>query len=103
MPAPELSFSHSLLIDKHHPSLAGHFPDNPVVPGVVILDQVLQIWQKQTNKTVLHINNAKFVNLLTPGSNCVIKYQDLKNKNIDFSIVDDVQSIIAKGRFFYDG
>ena len=28
-------------IGAEHPSLPGHFPDVPVVPGVVILDEVL--------------------------------------------------------------
>jgi 3-hydroxymyristoyl/3-hydroxydecanoyl-(acyl carrier protein) dehydratase len=31
----------SLVIPADHPSLAGHFPGNPIVPGVVILDEVI--------------------------------------------------------------
>ena len=30
-------------IKSSHPSLKGHFPNNPVVPAVVILDEVINI------------------------------------------------------------
>lgn len=32
------------VIPAGHPALAGHFPDRPVVPGAVILDQVIAAW-----------------------------------------------------------
>ncbi|VAW92604.1 hypothetical protein MNBD_GAMMA23-2439 [hydrothermal vent metagenome] len=39
MPSTPISFH----IKKDHPCLAGHFPGNPIVPGVVILDEVASI------------------------------------------------------------
>lgn len=29
-------------VTSSHPSLSGHFPDNPIVPGVVSLDNIAQ-------------------------------------------------------------
>jgi 3-hydroxyacyl-[acyl-carrier-protein] dehydratase len=36
-----MTFEVRRAISADHPSLPGHFPDAPLVPGVVILDEVL--------------------------------------------------------------
>ena len=37
-----MSFERVLTIANDHPALAGHFPGHPVVPGVLVLDEVIE-------------------------------------------------------------
>jgi 3-hydroxyacyl-[acyl-carrier-protein] dehydratase len=55
-------------ITADHPSLPGHFPDAPLVPAVLILDEVLAAlrdWQKDCQLTA--IRTVKFLQPLKPG------------------------------------
>jgi 3-hydroxymyristoyl/3-hydroxydecanoyl-(acyl carrier protein) dehydratase len=55
-------------IAADHPSLPGHFPDAPLVPGVLILDEVLAAlrdWRKDCQLTA--IRTVKFLQPLKPG------------------------------------
>ena len=62
-----MSFEICRAIRADHPSLAGHFPGAPIVPGVVILDEVvaaLAEWRKDGQLTC--IRAVKFVLPLKP-------------------------------------
>lgn len=37
-----MSFERTVTIGKDHPALPGHFPGHPIVPGVVVLDEVIE-------------------------------------------------------------
>ena len=51
----------------HHPSLEGHFPGNPIVPGVVILGRIMQELYKQSpDLKVTGVRRMKFLRLLKP-------------------------------------
>jgi 3-hydroxymyristoyl/3-hydroxydecanoyl-(acyl carrier protein) dehydratase len=58
----------SLRIEADHPALPGHFPGAPVVPGVVLLDQVLEIAERWLGGpiTVATLTEAKFLAPLLP-------------------------------------
>ena len=58
--------SSPLVISEDHPSLPGHFPDNPIVPGVVILDQVIRAAQA-SGQQIIQVDDAKFIAPLAPG------------------------------------
>ena len=54
-------------VSPTHPALPGHFPGQPLVPGVVLLEQValgLRAWR---DERLARVAEAKFVALLLPG------------------------------------
>lgn len=54
-------------IAPDHPSLAGHFPGNPVVPGVLLLDRAIEALERSTGRRVTCLHRMKFVSALRPG------------------------------------
>jgi 3-hydroxyacyl-[acyl-carrier-protein] dehydratase len=62
-----MTFEVRRAISADHPSLPGHFPDAPLVPGVVILDEVLGAlleWREDCQLT--GIRTVKFLVPLKP-------------------------------------
>jgi 3-hydroxymyristoyl/3-hydroxydecanoyl-(acyl carrier protein) dehydratase len=56
-----------VLVDARHPSLPGHFPGNPVVPGVVLLDRVEAALQHAGMGRLRRVFAVKFLAPLLPG------------------------------------
>lgn len=71
--AAEPWLSTQFTIAADHPALAGHFPGNPVVPGVVLLQRVLSVLSAHLEADQRAVvADAKFVRLLRPGEHCTI-------------------------------
>jgi 3-hydroxymyristoyl/3-hydroxydecanoyl-(acyl carrier protein) dehydratase len=55
-------------IPSDHPSLPGHFPGRPIVPGVVVLEQVLAAIESSHGVLgALRLPQVKFLHPLLPG------------------------------------
>jgi len=86
-------------VQANHPALPGHFPGNPVVPGVLILEHVLRAYEaSQPCPTPLRrLTNVKFLQPLRPGETAEIAF-DIKPGKVAFSVVRG-ETLIAKGVF----
>ncbi len=63
------------VIRSDHPTLPGHFPDMPLVPGVVILDEVLAaLMEWRGNSQLTGIRTVKFLAPLKPEQPFMISF-----------------------------
>jgi len=62
-------------ISRDHPALEGHFPGRPIVPAVVILDEVLAAATGFTPAPIVGVIQAKFSAFLLPEDACVVSFQ----------------------------
>jgi 3-hydroxyacyl-[acyl-carrier-protein] dehydratase len=62
-----IAHSEKFYIGADHPALPGHFPGNPIVPGVVLLDRVAAAVERIWAQRVCALAQVKFQRPLRPG------------------------------------
>lgn len=70
---------------KDHPTAAGHFPSNPIIPGALLLDEVVKAVVEaagSSGETV--IRAAKFFKPVRPGESLCVRWQPLADGAIKF-------------------
>lgn len=94
----------------NHPCGAGHFPGNPIIPGALLLDEVLtcitgnlasddSAWNPAQNWT-WQVKSAKFPQPVRPGDTVHINYTQTADGEIRFECTvsnNKVMSGIARG------
>lgn len=90
------------MIDPSHPSLAGHFPGNPIVPGVVILEEVLALIGESLDELVMlaKIPSVKFHSPLRPNESLQLTLDVLSDLEVTFSCRVDSR-LVASGQFIF--
>jgi len=64
------------IIPVEHPSLPGHFPGQPIVPGVVLLDRVIEAIEASHGRLPpLRLPQVKFLKPLLPGQPARVELQ----------------------------
>lgn len=84
---PSLTVRLPLRIPASHPALPGHFPGHPLVPGVLLLDAVLEAAQHwlRTPLQLRTLTQAKFIAPLLPDQDAQIELRRQGN-DLRFSV-----------------
>ena len=64
----------TVLVEKNHPIFEGHFPEQPVLPGICMMQLVKEIVEKAVSKKIIlkEAAHCKFLNMLDPTQNSYI-------------------------------
>lgn len=80
------------MVPVDHPAFAGHFPGAPILPGVVLLDEVIQALSQAMadasngGEALFKINSAKFLSPVKPGETLTISCTDTATGSTRFEI-----------------
>jgi 3-hydroxyacyl-[acyl-carrier-protein] dehydratase len=78
----------NLDIPHDHASFPGHFPENPILPGVLLLERVMSYVQSQLTTPLLRYSllNVKFLSAVSPGDKLSLALSDGTSNEKNFSI-----------------
>ena len=86
-----------LCIEATHPALPGHFPGQPIVPGVVLLDSVVAALGVRDVR-VTGVRKVKFLAPLPPGEPVVLEFGTVKGDSLRFTLrTPGTDILIAEG------
>jgi len=85
----------ALHVPPEHPCLPGHFPGNPLVPGVVMLQHVAKALRDWRQKRLVRVLEAKFLAPLYPGEHAEVELGEAAGR-IRFEIRRE-SHVLARG------
>lgn len=107
---PEENVVYNIRINPNHTIYKSHFPEQPITPGVCLLQMVSETLEYHIGRTfnLLSVKNIKFLNVLTPLEHIAdISIQFCKIQEIDGiyhvqALINVPDSIIAKFSLIYE-
>lgn len=82
-----------------HPTAAGHFPSAPIIPGVLVLDEAIQLAfpQAKPDEQIV-VRAAKFHRAVRPGDAVVVRWQHQLPRAVRFECrLADGEALVASG------
>jgi 3-hydroxyacyl-[acyl-carrier-protein] dehydratase len=95
----------SVILAGSHPLYNGHFPDAPVLPGVIQLQIVKEVMQKHFGRKfrLKGVRTCKFLGMINPltvnGLSVSIRWQVAENLEVIASIQSDI--VFMKAQLSY--
>jgi 3-hydroxyacyl-[acyl-carrier-protein] dehydratase len=86
------------MIPRDHPSLPGHFPGRPIVPGVVVLDCAMAVLlHDRPASRLAGFDEVKFVAPVSPGAEICVLCSDSSTDRLTFTCAVDGRTVL-RGR-----
>ena len=84
------TFSFEIEINKDHPIFEGHFPDNPVMPGVCMMQIIKEITEEIVGAKLFmeKCSNVKFMAVINPRINSIL--------NLEIKLFEENSKVIVK-------
>jgi len=78
-------YSITILVNEKHEVFKGHFPGNPIMPGVCMIQIIKELTEKITNETLMiqTLANVKFMALINPETNPELRLE------LDITMTED--------------
>ncbi len=87
-----------ILINEHHEIFKGHFPGNPITPGVCMMQIIKELTTQITGKTLImeRLSNVKFMALINPEITPQLRLE------LDITATDDARIKLKNVTSFND-
>lgn len=87
----------TLRFPANHPTGAGHFPGNPIIPGALLLAEVLRCIERVEGATFgsCNVKNAKFLAPARPGDTVEIEYARSAQGSLTFDCVVSGNKVLS--------
>ena len=88
----------TIFINEKHEVFKGHFPGNPIMPGVCMIQIIKELTEKITQKTLMiqTLANVKFMALINPEVNPELRLE------LDIIITEDDLVKVKNTTYFND-
>ena len=75
----------TILVNEKHEVFKGHFPGNPIMPGVCMIQIIKELTEKITKQTLMiqTLANVKFMALINPEKNSELRLE------LDITMTED--------------
>jgi 3-hydroxymyristoyl/3-hydroxydecanoyl-(acyl carrier protein) dehydratase len=88
-----LSSSIQLMFPSDHPAFAGHFPGMPIVPGVLLLDEV--VFLLVGDCSAWSVSSIKFLSAVAPGEVLDLLHGVTATGSIHFDLVCGARKVAS--------
>jgi 3-hydroxymyristoyl/3-hydroxydecanoyl-(acyl carrier protein) dehydratase len=91
--------SFDFIVSASHPSIPGHFPGNPIVPGAVIIENVIRAFSRSDDsREITSLFTVKFIKSIEVNQKVDVNFLSISTELISFECIsNNVVSVL--GRF----